>query len=269
MHPHRSLDPDVGSHQEWPPVIDYEDSDYQDRFWDQGERTYEDRAEAAALRKLLPAGGSILLEVGAGAGRNTPRYAGFEQVVLLDYSLSQLRQAKRRLDPEAKLHYVAADVYRMPFAAGSFDAATMIRTFHHMADPLLALRSLRRVLGTGARLILEFANKRNLKAIVRWMIRRQDWNPFDRQPVEFVRLNFDFHPAAVRAWMGQAGFEVERQLSVSTFRLQLLKRLLPTRLLVSMDSALQPTGRWLQLSPSVFLRAQAGQPPPIGNSGAG
>ena len=39
------------------PVCDYEGSDYQTEFWDAGRREYEDRSEAIALRRLLPAGG--------------------------------------------------------------------------------------------------------------------------------------------------------------------------------------------------------------------
>src|SRR5512138_285570 len=117
-----------------PPVCNYEGSDYQASFWDQGGRAYEDAAEGIALRKLLPPSGRLLLELGAGAGRNTPRYAGFEQVVLLDYSRTQLEQAQGRLGRSQRYIYVAADIYRLPFAPGTFDAATMIRTLHHMAD---------------------------------------------------------------------------------------------------------------------------------------
>ena len=65
-----------------PPVCDYEGSDYQTSFWDQGGREYEDRTEAIALKRLLPKSGRLMLELGAGAGRNTPRYAGYERVVL-------------------------------------------------------------------------------------------------------------------------------------------------------------------------------------------
>jgi hypothetical protein len=67
-----------------PPVIDYEGSDYQTSFWELGGRAYEDQVEAVALQRLLPETGKLLLELGAGAGRNTPRYQGFERVVLLD-----------------------------------------------------------------------------------------------------------------------------------------------------------------------------------------
>ena len=59
-----------------PPVCDYEGSDYQDRFWEEGGRAYEDGAEVLALKRLLPKGGSHLLELGAGAGRAAESAAG-------------------------------------------------------------------------------------------------------------------------------------------------------------------------------------------------
>jgi hypothetical protein len=39
-----------------PAICDYEGSDYQERFWDQADRVYEDRVESIALRRLLPPG---------------------------------------------------------------------------------------------------------------------------------------------------------------------------------------------------------------------
>jgi SAM-dependent methyltransferase len=248
---------------EHPPICDYEGSDYQQRFWDAGERQYEHRVEQIALARLLPKSGDRLLELGAGAGRNTPRYGGFRKIALLDYSMTQLRQAQDRLGKDARFLYVAADVYRLPFAPGAFDAATMIRTLHHMAAPEEALRQVRGALSTGGTFILEYANKRNLKAILRWLLRRQDWNPFDQEPIEFAELNFNFHPKAVRTWLQAVGFKLERQLTVSHFRVGLLKRLIPTGLLVGMDSLSQWTGNWWQYTPSVFARASAvGEQPP-------
>jgi adenine/guanine phosphoribosyltransferase-like PRPP-binding protein/ubiquinone/menaquinone biosynthesis C-methylase UbiE len=239
------------------PICDYEGSDYQDSFWGEGDRAYEDRVEAIALSRLLPATGERLLEVGAGAGRNTPRYAGFRQVVLVDYSRSMLAQARQRLGESDRWLFVAADAYRLPFAPGVFDAATMIRVLHHMVDPLAALRRLRSVLRPSAAFVLEYANKRNVKAIARWLLGRQVWNPFDRAAVEFAPLNFDFHPAAVGEWLEQAGFARQRQLTVSHFRQATLKRLVPIGMLVALDSAAQWTGGLWQLSPSVFVRARA------------
>jgi ubiquinone/menaquinone biosynthesis C-methylase UbiE len=252
---------------ERPPVCDYEGSQYQAEFWDRGERAYEDQSEAHALKALLPAGGQLLLEIGAGAGRNTPRYAGFERVVLLDYSRTQLEQAQARLGRSARYVYVAADVYRLPFAPGLFDAATMIRVIHHLADAPAALKQVRDILQPQAVFILEFANKQNLKAIARWLLRRQPWNPFDPQPVEFVALNFDFHPRALLAEVKQAGFAVRAVRSLSYFRVPLLKRFIPTNLLVTLDSLLQPTGRFAQFSPSVFVKALAAGEGPRASAG--
>ncbi|MEA3349177.1 MAG: methyltransferase domain-containing protein [Chloroflexota bacterium] len=240
-----------------PPICDYEGSDYQSTFWDEGGRAYEDQAENVALRRLLPPSGRLVLEIGAGAGRNTPRYQGYERVVLMDYSLTQVQQAQERLGHSERYIYVAADVYRLPFVDTLFDGATMIRVLHHIAEPPQALAQIRRVLEPGGTFILEFANKLNLKAIGRYILRRQDWNPFTLEPVEFVPLNFDFHPKTVRSWLRDADFSLERQLTVSHFRLNLLKRLVPTRLLVTLDAAAQFTGEWWQLTPSVFTKSLA------------
>lgn len=238
-----------------PPVCDYEGSDYQTRFWEKGGREYEDRCEAIAIQRLLPRQGSLLLELGAGAGRNTLRYGGFDRVVLLDYSRTQLRQAQKRLGLSERYIYVAADIYRLPFIASLFDTATMIRVLHHMADAPAALRQVSRVLRPGSAFILEYANKRNVKAILRYWFHRQGWSPFSLEPVEFAPLNFDFHPRAMKSWLGDAGFRLERTLTVSHFRVNFLKSLLPAALLAGLDSIFQWTGAWFQFSPSVFVRA--------------
>jgi SAM-dependent methyltransferase len=240
-----------------PPVCDYEGSDYQDSFWGAGIREYEDRAEGIALKRLLPKTGQLLLELGAGAGRNTPRYTGFERIVLLDYSRTQLEQAQSRLGQSPHYIYVAADIYRLPFVDGLFDAATMIRTLHHMADAPLVLRLVRKVLQPGAVFILEYANKHNLKAILRYVLKRQDWNPSSLEPIEFEALNFDFHPRAVRNWLKDCDFKLERQLTVSNFRMGVLKKIFPPGFLAWMDSIASLSGDWWQLSPSVFTRSLA------------
>jgi ubiquinone/menaquinone biosynthesis C-methylase UbiE len=240
-----------------PPVCDYDGSDYQACFWEKGGREYEDRCEAIALKRLLPKKGSLMLELGAGAGRNTPRYHGFERIVLLDYSRTQLKQAQEYLGQSERYVYVAADVYRLPFVGGLFDAATMIRTLHHMADVPAALRQIRSVLQPGATFILEYANKRNLKAILRYALRQQTWSPFTREPVEFAPLNFDFHPKAIKSWLESAGFHIERILPVSYLRVGFLKRTIPANILAGLDSVLQWSGAIGQFSPSVFLRARA------------
>jgi len=237
-----------------PPVCDYEGSNYQQRFWEEGGRAYEDQAEALALKKLLPAKGKHLLELGAGAGRNTPRYSGFDQVTLVDYSTTQLSQAIERLGDGKRYRFIAADIYRLPFGPNSFDAATMIRTLHHFSQPEKALAQVKGCLANGAVFILEFANKRNLKALIRYLTGRQKWNPFSRESVEFAELNFDFHPKSVKSMLKDLGFDIERQISVSYLRAGIFKRL-PMGILMAKERALQSLFSWTAYSPSIFLRA--------------
>jgi ubiquinone/menaquinone biosynthesis C-methylase UbiE len=238
-----------------PRICDYEGSNYRTEFWEGKDRDYEDKVERVALRRLLPGGGRRLLEIGAGFGRLTHEYSAFNQVVLVDYSLSQLQYAQEQLGRSDRYLYVAADAYKLPFRAGVFDAATMIRVIHHMADVPTVLAQVRRTMSDGGTFILEHANKQNLKAIIRYALNKQTWNPFDRAPVEFVELNFDFHPEYMQREMERAGFDIHRRLPVSFFRIGAVKNRFPTDLLVSMDSALQNTG--LLVTPSIFIQSTA------------
>jgi SAM-dependent methyltransferase len=201
------------------------------------------------------------LEVGAGFGRLADLYRGYEQVVLMDYARTQLEEAQKYLGQDHRFIYVVADLYKMPFVDHLFDTLTMIRVMHHLVDVPAALTELSRILAPQGTAIVEHASKFHLKSLLRWLLRRQDWSPFDQTPVEFVELNFDFHPAWMRRQFKEAGFRLNNTRTVSHYRLNLLKRLLPTDWLVKLDSLAQPTGNWWQLTPSVFIQAQAEKPP--------
>ena len=180
-----------------PQVMDYEGSDYQERFWEQGDREYEDLAERIALKKLLPPASRRMVEFGAAFGRLADLYGGYEQVILLDYSRSLLRQAQARLGLGGRFVYVAANLYKLPLVDGAVDAAVMVRVMHHLADVPAALAQIRRTIAPGGCFVAEYASKRHLKSIARYTAKRQTWSPFDHAPYEFVPLNYDFHPA----WM--------------------------------------------------------------------
>ncbi len=253
------------------PICDYEGSRYQTEFWGP-ERAYEDGAERAALRALLPPAGRLLIEIGAGFGRLANLYSGYERVVLLDYARSQLLQARERLGDAGpagrpRYLYVLGDFYRLPFAPGLFDTVVMVRTLHHAADAPAVLRNVANILAPAGTFVLEFANKRHLKAIFRYLLRRQPWSPFDLQPVEFVPLNYDFHPAWVRRHLKECGLRIAQIRTVSHFRVGFLKRTVPTGWLISLDRLLQPTGALWQLSPSVFVRAAAPEDRPAAPPG--
>jgi ubiquinone/menaquinone biosynthesis C-methylase UbiE len=238
-----------------PRVCDYEDSDYRTDFWEGQGRDYEDLAERIALRHLLPRTGRRLMDVGAGFGRLSEFYAGYEQVVMLDYSMSLLRQAQNRLGRDGRITYVAANFYSMPFVDGAFDTVMMVRVMHHVERVSKLLDEIARVLVARGTYVLEYASKRHLKAILRYALRAQRWNPFDPNPYEFVEMNFDFHPAWMRERLAEARFHVKHQRTVSHFRLPLLKRLVPAHALARLDGLCQPTGAWWQLTPSVFVQS--------------
>ena len=256
-----------------PPVCDYEGSDYRTRFWENENRDYEDLAERIAMRGLLPAPQigapqigagkrTRLLEIGTGFGRLVDLYRDYDHVVLLDYSKSLLHEARQRwgdVDPETGTHYTyaAADVYRLPLRDRVVDTTCMVRVMHHMADVPGALRQIRRVIRPGGAFVLEYASKLHAKSVARRLLGRQDWSPYDLEPVEFVELNFDFHPRWMRARLAEAGFSIQRTRAVSTLRVPLLKRIVPAPLLAAADGALQWTGQCFPFAPSVFVRAVA------------
>ncbi|MHB1319924.1 MAG: class I SAM-dependent methyltransferase [Anaerolineae bacterium] len=235
-------------------IIDYEDSTYRTDFWLGQGREYEDAVERVAIGAMLPNAGARVVDIGAGFGRLADLYAGYREVVLVDYSVSQLEYARQQLGDE-RFVYIAADLYRMPLATGAVDAAVMVRVLHHIADVPAAMAQLARILVPQGTLVLEFANKRHLKNLARYLLRR-GVNPFLPEPHEFTELHFDFHPAWVRERLAEAGFHVEHLRAVSLFRAGVLKRHVPLRALVAADSALQRVTAPLTPGPSVFVQAQ-------------
>ncbi|MCI0475989.1 MAG: class I SAM-dependent methyltransferase, partial [Anaerolineales bacterium] len=78
-----------------PPICSYENSPWRTEFW-RG-RDYEDRAERIAIARMLPPRGARVCEIGAGFGRLADFYRGYDQVILLDYSRSMIRDAREQL----------------------------------------------------------------------------------------------------------------------------------------------------------------------------
>jgi len=240
-------------------ICDYEGSRYRDEFWGQG-RAYEDAAERLALRALLPARGRRLVDIGAGYGRLADLYAGYQEVYLLDYARSQLQQAQEHLGNRPGITYVLGDIYNLPFTDGFFDTVVTVRVLHHISHIPKAFAEIARILAPAGTYILEYANKRNLKAIWRFLLGRQP-SPFSHQPWEFVPLNFNFHPAYIKENLEAAGFTLTQERAVSIFRLGLLKRHVHHRLLAAADGLLQVPLAGLKPTPSVFVKAKVRKPP--------
>jgi SAM-dependent methyltransferase len=191
---------------------------------------------------------------------------GFSQV----YRQQFLKRGRNRLfatDPRFK--FVAADLYALPFVDQVFDSVVMIRVIHHIVDVPRALRNIRAAMKPGGRFVFEFANKRNLKAMARYALRKQPWSPFDEQPIEFVQLNFDFHPAWMQQQLREAGFAIQQTRAVSTFRLGALKRLFGAQRLAAIDGVVQRPFAPLAIAPSMFTLCSPHPPTPSLVSGEG
>jgi SAM-dependent methyltransferase len=245
------------------PLATYEDLGYRDVFW--ASRAYEDACDRVALRALLagcvdpssraePRG--RLIEVGAGFGRLADEYGAFAEVVLVDASEVHVGAARERLSADPRIGVRLGDALALPADDRAFDAAVMVRVLHHFADPEPVLRELGRVVRPGGALILEYANKRNLKAIARHLLGRQERSPFEPGSVEYKPFHHDHAPVSVQRALRRAGFRVERIRAVSLFRTPLLTRHLPTGLLVGVEARLQAPLGEVTPGPSVFVLAR-------------
>ena len=84
--------------------------------------------------------------------------AGADEVVGIDFSGRMLERARHKA---ASIEWVQGDLLALPFADGSFDAATVGFGIRNVAEIERALRELRRVLRRGGRLaVLEITTPR-------------------------------------------------------------------------------------------------------------
>jgi demethylmenaquinone methyltransferase/2-methoxy-6-polyprenyl-1,4-benzoquinol methylase len=106
--------------------------------------------------------GDRVLDAACGTGdlAIADRRAGADKVTGLDFSERMLERARRK---DASVEWVQGDLLALPFADGTFDAATVGFGVRNVADLELALRELRRVLRSGGRLaILEITQPRGV-----------------------------------------------------------------------------------------------------------
>ncbi|HUK11186.1 MAG TPA: metalloregulator ArsR/SmtB family transcription factor [Stellaceae bacterium] len=127
--------------------------------WDKIRSLYVDEREVeAALLALLPEQGmGDLLDVGTGTGRMLELFAPrVEHALGVDLSREMLAVARVNLE-HAGLRNCSlrqGDMYQLPLADESFDAAIFHQVLHYAADPVRAIREAARVLQPGGRLVV-------------------------------------------------------------------------------------------------------------------
>jgi len=123
--------------------------------------TDEKEVERTQLQMLLDgsAGQRIedLLDIGTGTGRMLEVFGShIDRGEGIDLSAEMLAIARSNLDHAGMDHCTVrhADIYAIPFAAGSFDAVTIHQVLHFLDQPARAIAEAVRVLRPGGRLLL-------------------------------------------------------------------------------------------------------------------
>ncbi|HYM82810.1 MAG TPA: methyltransferase domain-containing protein, partial [Candidatus Dormibacteraeota bacterium] len=205
---------------------------------------------------LLPSRGRSLVDVGAGYGRLVDEYAGYDRIVLVDASAVHVEVARERFGADPRISVMEADAAAIPLDDGSVDAVVCVRLLHHFEDPGPVVREIGRVLRPGGVAVLEVANKRNAKALARWLLRRQAWSPFEPGPATYKPFHHDHAPRDVERWLREAGMRIERRLTVSLFRWRPLTDRVPADTLARVERPLQRLLSPLAPGPSLFVRAR-------------
>ena len=122
-------------------------------FWDRNARIYnrfmrKDRAAYetmyALIRPVVKA--KTVLELATGTGLIAKHIVNAAaHIEATDASAEMITEAKRD-NRSAKLHFSVQDMFRLPYADGSFDAVIVSNALHIVPQPEKALREIRRVL---------------------------------------------------------------------------------------------------------------------------
>lgn len=229
------------------------------QYWEG--RDYENAAEHKAIRRLLKGKHfKHAVDIGGGYGRLCILLEDYaDKVTLAEPSQQQLDIAAEFLKshPEIERKLVQAD--DMTFKDSSVDLFTMIRVMHHLPDPSGEFSEIARVLSDDGYFILEIANYTHARNRVKYALKGQKLptKPVDiRSPenqrddeIPFVNHN----PTTVRKQLAHAGLKVDRVLSVSNLRSPGLKKVMPRRLMLALEGAMQPTLANTYFGPSVFF----------------
>ncbi|HUD10118.1 MAG TPA: class I SAM-dependent methyltransferase [Candidatus Saccharimonadales bacterium] len=232
------------------------------KYWNG--RDYENDAEVLAIKRLLKGRHfKVTVDVGGGYGRLDPLLAEFsDEVTLAEPSQQQLDIAKDFLkdSPSIKRRLMQAD--NLQFKDGEVNLLAMIRVLHHLPDPSAEFAEISRVLSPDGYAIIEVANYAHAENRLKHLLKgkKMPTEPVDiRSPehrgkdeIAFVNHN----PHTVIKQLADAGLSIERMLSVSNLRSQSIKKVMPKRVMLSIEDFLQPILAKTFFGPSVFFFAK-------------
>jgi ubiquinone/menaquinone biosynthesis C-methylase UbiE len=132
--------------------------------------------------KVVPLAEGRVLEVGIGTGLNMRHYdkSRVGKIVGLDPALSLHRLARKRIGRAGlDVELVALSAESIPYADNSFDSVLITYTLCSIADPIAALKEMRRVLIPNGRLVFCEHGRAPEESVRRWQTRLQPhWKRF-------------------------------------------------------------------------------------------
>lgn len=152
--------------------------------------------------KIVPLAAGRVLEIGIGTGRNLRHYdkSRVAKLVGLDPALQMHRLARKRIARAGlDVELVGLSAERIPLEDASFDALVMTYTLCSIAEPVAALKEMRRVLKPGGKLLFCEHGRAPDESVRRWQDRL---TPYWKKIGGGCHLNRDV-PALLR----EGGFE--------------------------------------------------------------
>lgn len=229
------------------------------KYWEG--RDYEHAAEEMAIHRLLKGKHfKHAVDVGGGYGRLCLLLKNYaDKVTLAEPSQQQLDLAEEFLKahPEVDRKLLQAD--DLKFKEGAVDLVTMVRVMHHLPRPEDELKEIARVLSRDGMAIIEVANYAHARNRLKHLLKGKPlpMKPIDirsaankkKDEIPFVNHN----PKTVIRQFEDAGFTVERVLSVSNLRSPGLKKIVPQKVMLAVEDVMQPALASMYFGPSIFF----------------
>ena len=146
-----------------------------DRFWESADKVEEVYSNEGRVSKelsdILDLNGKLVLEVGAGTGRDgimLSRMGG--KVVSLDYSSESLRLIRDGLKPEDNVYPCCADAFSLPFPDEIFDVVFHQGLLEHFRNPDDLIAENVRVLKKGGMLLVDVPQKYHYYTLIKHIL---------------------------------------------------------------------------------------------------
>lgn len=232
-------------------------------------RNYEHQSEIIAIKSLLKniAYVNCLLDIGAGFGRLTKAYSFKAKKIILSDPAKKLLTIAKSENPDKKFHILQSDLKNLAkkIKPKSIDLIILIRVLHHIKDLDDAFLSINKLLKKDGHLLLEFANKKHLKAIISEFFKGNFTFPLDIFPKDLRSRSIkkeqslpflNYHPDIIFEKLRSHGFEIIETRSVSNIRCSFIKKVISTNTLIFLEKYLQKPLAKICFGPSVFLLAR-------------